>query len=186
MTSQTSSLETAVFGGGCFWCTEAVFIRLKGIESVVSGYAGGQSKNPNYFKVSEGITGHAEVIKLEFDPSIISYDQLLEVFFAVHDPTMLNQQGADRGTEYRSIILYTSEDQKQKAENHLQKMKTSGAFVNPIVTQLQPLDVFYPAEEYHQLYYDRNQSQPYCQIVISPKVDKLFAKYPELIKEKYK
>lgn len=178
----TTKTEVAVFGGGCFWCTEAVFSRLKGIQSVTSGYAGGKVANPNYYQVSEELTGHAEVVKLEFDPSVITYDQLLDIFWHVHDPTTLNQQGADIGTQYRSIILYTSAEQKQKAEASLAALKKSNEFRAPIVTELKQLDNFYTAEEYHQRYYERNTDQPYCQIVISPKVEKVLTKYKDLIK----
>ncbi len=178
----TTKTEVAVFGGGCFWCTEAVFSRLKGIQSVTSGYAGGKVANPNYYQVSEELTGHAEVVKLEFDPSVITYDQLLDIFWHVHDPTTLNQQGADVGTQYRSIILYTSAEQKQKAEASLTALKKSNEFRAPIVTELKQLDNFYTAEEYHQRYYERNTDQPYCQIVISPKVEKVLTKYKDLIK----
>ncbi|HYD35764.1 MAG TPA: peptide-methionine (S)-S-oxide reductase MsrA [Vitreimonas sp.] len=176
------NLETAVFGGGCFWCTEAVFQRLKGVERVVPGYAGGRSLNPNYFRVSEGITGHAEVIKLEFNPQIISYEQLLDVFWHVHDPTTLNKQGADVGTQYRSIILYTSDQQRITAEKALADLEKSAEFTSPIVTELQPLDTFYDAEEYHRNYFDRNQTEPYCELVISPKIEKLIKRYNDLLK----
>lgn len=177
-------LDVAVFGGGCFWCTEAVFSRLKGIETVTSGYAGGKVANPSYFQVSEELTGHAEVVKLEFDPSIITYNQLLDIFWHVHDPTTLNQQGADVGSQYRSIILFTTEEQKHLAQSALATLKTSNEFRSPIVTEIQPLDAFYTAEEYHQRYYERNEDQPYCQVVITPKVQKLLQKYGDLLKEK--
>jgi peptide-methionine (S)-S-oxide reductase len=176
--------EIAVFGGGCFWCTEAVFSRLKGVDKVTSGYAGGTSPNPTYFKVSEELTGHAEVIQIEFDPSLISYDQLLDIFWHLHDPTTLNQQGADMGTQYRSIILTTTPEQQTKALASLKSLKDSGEYTQPLVTQIQPLDTFYPAEEYHQKYYDRNQTQPYCDVVISPKIAKLLNKYGHLVKDK--
>lgn len=175
-------LEVAVFGGGCFWCTEAIFTRLKGVKSVISGYAGGKNPNPSYFKVSLGITGHAEVIKIEFDPTVISYAQLLDIFWHVHDPTTLNRQGADVGTQYRSIILYTSQEQKTQAEAQLQRLKQSGEFTQPIVTQIQALDVFYPAEEYHQRYFENNPTELYCQVVISPKIEKFLKKYQALLK----
>jgi peptide-methionine (S)-S-oxide reductase len=176
-------IEIAVFGGGCFWCTEAVFSRLKGVTKVTSGYAGGTSPNPTYFKVSEELTGHAEVVQIEFDPSIISYNQLLDIFWHVHDPTTLNQQGADVGTQYRSIILTTSPEQQAQAETSLKALKNSGEYNQPIVTQIQPLATFYTAEEYHQQYYERNQTQPYCDLVISPKIAKLLNKYGELVKD---
>lgn len=183
--TETAHVETAVFGGGCFWCTEAVFMRLRGIHSITSGYAGGTHPKPNYFLVSEELTGHAEVIKIEFDPSIISYGQLLDIFWHVHDPTTVNQQGADVGTQYRSIILYTTPEQKVLAEESKETLKKSGVFRDPIVTEIQELGEFFPAEEYHQRYYDRNTTQPYCDVVISPKVTKLLQKYHGLVDPKY-
>jgi len=178
----SKSLEVAVFGGGCFWCTEAVFLRVGGVETVTSGYAGGKMANPSYFQVSEEMTGHAEVVKLEFDPNIISYDKLLDIFWHIHDPTTLNQQGADVGTQYRSVILYTTEDQKHIAEATLAALKASNEFRAPIVTEIKPLETFYTAEEYHQHYFDRNENQPYCQVVIDPKIKKLLAKYGDVVK----
>lgn len=178
------SPDTAIFGGGCFWCTEAVFQRLKGISKVISGYAGGYTENPTYGDVSDGLTGHAEVIQIEFDPKEITYNELLDIFFHVHDPTTLNKQGADAGTQYRSIILYTSEEQKQQAEEMLKKLKESKEFDSPIVTEIKPLQKFYTAEEYHQNYYNTNQNQPYCQIVITPKVNKFLQKYADKLKDK--
>jgi peptide-methionine (S)-S-oxide reductase len=178
--------EVAVFGGGCFWCTEAIFMRLKGVGKVTSGYAGGKIKDPNYYEVSEGTTGHAEVIKIEFDPQIISYETLLEVFFATHNPTTLNRQGADAGTQYRSIILYTTEEQKKEAEKYIQKLGASGDYDNPIVTEIKELDNFYDAETYHQKYYDTNKDAPYCQLVISPKIDKLLHTFGKLVKDDMK
>lgn len=179
------SSETAVFGGGCFWCTEAVFMRLKGVTTITSGYAGGTVANPTYEQVSDETTGHAEVIKIEFDPSIISYEQLLDVFWHVHDPTTLNQQGNDVGTQYRSIILTTTSEQEKAAQESMKALQASGEYRDPMVTKIQPLDTFYTAEEYHKRYYDRNSDQPYCNIVISPKVKKLFQKYPDLIKDEF-
>lgn len=176
------TLEVAVFGGGCFWCTEAVFERVRGVETVTSGYAGGKMVNPSYFQVSEEMTGHAEVIRLEFDPTVITYEQLLDIFWHVHDPTTLNQQGADVGTQYRSVILYTTEEQKRKAETALAALKESNEFRAPIVTEIKALDSFYTAEEYHQRYFDRNENQPYCQVVIDPKIKTLLAKYGDLVK----
>ncbi|HYE22407.1 MAG TPA: peptide-methionine (S)-S-oxide reductase MsrA [Verrucomicrobiae bacterium] len=177
-----NKLETAVFGGGCFWCTEAVFQRLKGVESVVSGYAGGDMKNPTYEQVSNGNTGHAEVIKVEFDPQVIAYSDLLNVFFAMHDPTTLNQQGNDIGEQYRSVIFYSSEGQKKRAEEFIQELENDNVFSEPIVTSLEPLSQFYPAENYHQNYYDNNRNKPYCQAVINPKVAKLRQKFAMLLK----
>ncbi len=156
--------ETAVFGGGCFWCTEAIFQRLKGVVKVTSGYAGGTMPDPGYAEVSTGTTSHAEVIKIEFDPSLISYSRLLDIFFAAHDPATLNRQGPDIGTQYRSVIFYTSPDQKTAAER---KMKPG------FTTQILPLEKFYPAEEYHQNYFNSNPDQPYCRLVIAPKLKKL-------------
>ena len=181
-TKNTQHLETAVFGGGCFWCIEAVFLRLQGVESVTSGYAGGTHSNPNYFLVSEELTGHAEVVKLEYDPSIIRYNELLDVFWNVHDPTTLNQQGADVGTQYRSIILYTSEEQQRLAEAMKAELKSSDTFHHPIVTEIKKLDQFFTAEEYHQKYYDRNTTQPYCDLIISPKITTLLQKYKHLLR----
>lgn len=178
----SNNLEVAVFGGGCFWCTEAVFSRIRGIEKVTSGYAGGKVANPTYFQVSEELTGHAEVVKLEFDPTVITYPQLLDIFWHVHDPTTLNQQGADVGTQYRSIILYTSEQQRTDAEASLAELKRTNEFRAPIVTEIKELDTFYTAEEYHKNYYDRNADQPYCQVVINPKIEKLVSKYNDLLK----
>jgi peptide-methionine (S)-S-oxide reductase len=176
-------LETAVFGGGCFWCTEAIFNRLKGVATVTSGYAGGKSQNPSYFKVSLGFTGHAEVIQIEFDPKVIPYTQLLDIFWHTHNPTTLNRQGADVGSQYRSIILYTTDSQRQQAETMLQTFKDSNEFGAAIVTEIQPLDTFYTAEEYHQKYYENNPTEMYCEVVISPKIEKLLKKYQAWLKE---
>jgi peptide-methionine (S)-S-oxide reductase len=175
--------EIAVFGGGCFWCTEAIFNRLKGVTSVISGYAGGEMENPGYYDVSEGTTGHAEVIKIEFDPSIISYRTLLEVFFATHNPTTLNQQGADVGTQYRSLILYTAEEQKKEADEYIEILNKSGKYEQPVVTEVQKLSQFYDAESYHQKYFEKNTDAPYCQVVIAPKIQKLLNKYGNLVKK---
>lgn len=165
--------EIAYFGGGCFWCTEAIFSRLKGVSLVTSGYAGGKMENPNYDAVSSGTTGHAEVVRVEFDPDIISYDTLLDVFWETHDPTSLNQQGADIGTQYRSIILTTNNKQLETARKKMPKKA---------VTEIKKLDKFYDAESYHKNYYEHNHDQPYCQLVISPKIKKLFQAFPKLIK----
>jgi peptide-methionine (S)-S-oxide reductase len=174
--------EVAIFGGGCFWCTEAIFLKLKGVESVVPGYAGGKGENPTYGKVSMGFSGHAEVIKVEFDPTVISYEELLDIFWHVHDPTTMNQQGADVGTQYRSIILYTSETQKSTAEKMLAEFQKSNEFGSPIVTEIKALDTFYDAEEYHRNYFEQNKSEPYCQLVIEPKVEKFLRKYADKVK----
>ncbi len=171
-----SKKEVAVFGGGCFWCTEAVFEQVKGVISVKSGFAGGTVPNPTYPQVCTGRTGHAEVARIEFDPTQISYRDLLEVFFATHDPTTLNRQGHDVGTEYRSIILYASDEQKRSAEGCIAELTEAHAFDDPIVTEVKPLTAFYPAEEYHDQYYRNNTFAPYCQFVITPKLAK-FRKY---------
>jgi peptide-methionine (S)-S-oxide reductase len=174
--------EVAVFGGGCFWCTEAVFELMRGVASVAPGFAGGNVPNPTYPQVCTGRTGHAEVARIEFDPAQISYRDLLEVFFATHDPTTLNRQGADVGTEYRSIIFYTSEEQKRVAERCIAELTEAHAFSNPIVTEVEPLTAFYPAEDYHREYYRNNTYAPYCQFVITPKLAKFRKNYGELLK----
>lgn len=180
--SSMKSSETAIFGNGCFWCTEAIFSRLQGVESVMSGYTGGKTKNPSYYDVSDGETGHAEVLKIEFDPQEISYEQLLDVFYHTHDPTSLNKQGADVGTQYRSIIFYNSDEQKSIAKKFTKEVQKD--FEKPIVTEIVPLDTFYDAESYHQHYYEKNSFQPYCQLVITPKVDKFQNRYKALLKSK--
>lgn len=179
-------MEIAVFGGGCFWCTEAVFQRLNGVESVVSGYAGGNKENPSYQEVSYEETGHAEVVKVEFDPTKISYKQLLEVFWYVHDPTTLNQQGNDVGTQYRSIILYTSDEQKREAEQSIKEMQekyNNQPIAKRVVTEIKPLVKFYTAEEYHQQYFEKNPSQPYCQLIIGPKLEHFEMMFSNLLKK---
>lgn len=178
----TNDNPFAVFGGGCFWCTEAVFERLKGVVSVRPGYAGGQLEHPTYEQICSGRTGHAEVVRIEYDPKLVSFEDLLTVFFATHDPTTLNRQGHDSGTQYRSVILYADDAQKQGAETFIKELTKSGQFSQPIVTEVTPLDTFYEAEAYHREYYRRNESQPYCQFVISPKVGKLQQKFRELLK----
>jgi peptide-methionine (S)-S-oxide reductase len=172
----------AVFGGGCFWCTEAVFDELRGVKSVVSGYAGGSTKNPTYEEVCGGRTGHAEVIKIEFDPGEIAFKDLLTVFFATHDPTTLNRQGNDVGTQYRSAIFYANEEQKRDAEAFIKELNDSKATGKPVVTTLEPLDEFYEAEDYHQKYYANNPYQPYCQYTIPPKLNKLHKQFSDLLK----
>ncbi|GEM_PF-37154 len=164
--------EKATFGAGCFWCVEAVFQRLKGVQSVVSGYSGGAIDNPTYKQVCGGTTGHAEVCQISYDSSIISFKELLEVFWQVHDPTTLNRQGNDEGTQYRSVVFYHSDEQKQLAEYYKTELDSSGAFHDPIVTEISPFTVFYPAENYHQDYYNENGYAPYCMFVIKPKVQK--------------
>ncbi len=175
--------QIAVFGGGCFWCTEAVFEELKGVISVMSGYASGTSKDPTYEEVTSGKTGHAEVIQIEFNPALISYEDLLTVFFATHDPTTLNRQGLDVGTQYRSIILYITEQQKITAQEFIDNLNKSETARGNIVTQLKPLEKFYKAEEYHRQYYLNNPNQPYCQLVINPKLEKLKERFYQLLKK---
>jgi peptide-methionine (S)-S-oxide reductase len=164
-------LEKATFGAGCFWCIEAVFQRIKGVKSVISGYSGGKVENPTYEEVCSGRTGHAEVVQITFDPKVISYEEILDVFWKVHDPTSLNRQGPDEGTQYRSIILYHDEEQKRIAEKS--RAEVSKSFDKPIVTEIRPLTKFYKAEDYHQDYYNRNRNAPYCRLVIHPKLEKL-------------
>lgn len=175
-------MEKATFGGGCFWCVEAVFQRLKGVEKVASGYAGGTVKNPSYQQVTSGNTGHAEVIQISFLPEVIKFDELLEVFWKTHDPTTLNRQGADVGTQYRSVIFYHNEEQKAIAEQYKQALEDSGAWDASIVTQIEPLEEFYPAEDYHQNYYNQHQHVPYCSYVIQPKVKKLRQVFADKLK----
>ena len=177
--TKSNKNEIAVFGGGCFWCTEAMFEELKGVISVIPGYTGGTMKNPTYEDVSTGKSGHAEVIKIEYDAKKISYNDLLTVFFATHDPTTLNRQGSDAGTQYRSVIFYKTADHKKEAEAFIKKLNESGP---KAVTEIKPLDAFYEAEEYHQKYYLKNSSAPYCQVVINPKMEKLKKWFHELLK----
>ncbi len=174
--------EIAVFGGGCFWCTEAVFSQLKGVLSVISGYAGGTMRNPTASDVYTGTTGHAEVARIEFDPGVISYDTLLTVFWIVHDPTSVNKQGNDIGTEYRSIIFYTTGEQKKAVEESIKNLKIGKVFDRPIVTEVKPLVKFYEAEDYNQDYYTKNYGNPYCEYVISPKISHLREKFSSLLK----
>lgn len=170
-----SNPETATFAGGCFWCFEAVFKRLKGVEEAVSGYAGGSIENPSYEKVSQGDTGHAEAVQIIFDPKIISYEKLVEIFFSLHDPTTLNQQGPDTGEQYRSIIFYHSEIQREVAKKELEKFESEKIYSDPIVTEIIPFTKFYKAEDYHQNYYETNRnSNQYCRLVIDPKIQKLY------------
>jgi len=175
--------EVATLGGGCFWCLDGIFRDLKGVERVESGYAGGYTKNPSYREVCSGTTGHAEVVQVTFDPSIISYRDLLGVFFTIHDPTTLNRQGADVGTQYRSLILYHSEAQHRTADEVIADLSERGVWDNPIVTRIEPFTAFYPAEEYHQDYFAQNPDQPYCQIVIAPKVSKFRKTYLDRLKK---
>jgi peptide-methionine (S)-S-oxide reductase len=186
MSDPTPTHELATLGGGCFWCLEAVFERLQGIERVVSGYAGGTVANPSYELVCSGTTGHAEVAQVTFDPSVIPYRDVLETFFAFHDPTQLNRQGADVGTQYRSVIFYHSDAQRATAEELMARLMRDDVYGRPIVTQLEPLETFYPAERYHQEYFRRNEGQPYCQAVIAPKVAKLRHAYRDRLKPEYR
>ncbi len=174
--------ETATLAGGCFWCLEAAFQQLKGVSNVTSGYAGGTVANPSYEAVCTGTTGHAEVTQVEFDPAVISYQDLLDVFFTIHDPTTLNQQGGDVGTQYRSAIFYQSPEQERVAREVIARLEATHVWDDPIVTAVAPLDVFYPAEQYHRDYYNRNQNQPYCRAVIAPKVAKMRKVYLEKLK----
>ena len=174
--------EIAVFGGGCFWCTEAIFTELRGIISVAPGYAGGTVVNPTYETVCGGKTGHAEVIKITFDPGQISFNDLLTVFFATHDPTTINRQGADVGTQYRSIVFYVDDDQKRVAEQFIKKLVESDLQGKPVVTEVRPLAQFYEAEDYHHNYFKNNSTQPYCQVIIEPKVQKLEKEFAALLK----
>lgn len=167
------SLETATLGGGCFWCLDAAFAQVKGVQSVVSGYAGGITDNPTYRDVSSGQTGHAEVVQIVFDGDLIDYPSILRIFFTIHDPTTLNRQGADVGTQYRSVIYYHSPEQEQVARSLMRELTAAGIYADPIVTQVEPVPTFYAAEDYHQDYYNKNPGQGYCQAVISPKLDKL-------------
>ena len=165
--------ETATFAGGCFWCTEAVFLELKGVEKVVSGYIGGKTTNPTYKEICEGDTGHAEAIEITYDPEVISFGELLELFFATHDPTTLNRQGNDVGTQYRSEVFYHNEEQREMTADFIAFLNEENVFDKPIVTKLSPVSTFFEAEEYHQNYYNQNQTQGYCSFVITPKINKV-------------
>ncbi len=175
-------MQTAIFGGGCFWCLEAVFDRLQGVKSVESGYMGGHVDNPTYRQVCGGDTGHAEVVKITFDPQEITYRDLLDVLFTVHDPTTLNRQGNDSGTQYRSAIFYNSEEQRQEAQQAIAALNAARAWPNPVVTAVDPATKFFVAEDYHQEYYANNSSQPYCQFTIPPKLKKLQQKFAQKMK----
>lgn len=177
-----SQLEKATLAGGCFWCLEAVFKRLRGVEEVISGYMGGHVENPTYYQVCDGDTGHAEAIQIIFDPAVISYKELLDVFWQIHDPTTLDRQGNDIGNEYRSVIFHHSEEQKRTAEQSMEELAEKGTYEDPIVTQLEPVSTFYKADEEHQSYYDRNRNNGYCRIIIDPKVRKLFEKFEDKVK----
>ncbi len=182
MNEQNLNLETATFGSGCFWCTEAIFERVKGVSSVVSGYSGGSVANPTYNEVCNGTTGHAECTQITFDPAVITYDELLEIFWKTHDPTTLNRQGNDVGTQYRSVIFYHNDEQKQKAEYYKNKLNDEKIWDNNIVTEISKFEKFYPAEDYHQEYYENNPNQGYCAYVITPKVEK----FEKIFKDKLK
>jgi peptide-methionine (S)-S-oxide reductase len=178
-----SNLQTATLAGGCFWCLEAVYDEIKGVHSVESGYAGGHMDNPTYRAVCNGDTGHAEVVQVQFDPNVVSYRDLLNVFFAIHDPTTLNRQGADVGTQYRSAIFYHDDEQKKIAEDLIKELNGQDIWGRPIVTQVEKLDKFYMAEDYHQEYFARNPYQPYCMAVVAPKVSKFRKHFLELLKK---
>ncbi len=182
--SNSNSFKTATFGTGCFWCTEAIFQQLNGVIKVTSGYSGGQVENPTYKQVCGGTTGHAECLNITYDPSIISFDELLEVFWKTHDPTTLNRQGNDVGTQYRSVIFYHNEEQKAKAEKYKAELNTSGAYTAPVVTTLEPFVKFYPAEDYHQNYFNDNGEASYCQYVVKPKVEKFEKVFKSKLKAK--
>ncbi|HEY0678358.1 MAG TPA: peptide-methionine (S)-S-oxide reductase MsrA [Chitinophagaceae bacterium] len=179
----SENLDTATFGTGCFWCTEAIFQQLKGVKKVSSGYSGGHVENPSYEEVCKGTTGHAECIEVVYNPQEITFDELLEVFWQTHDPTTLNRQGNDVGTQYRSVIFYHSQEQKQKAEKYKSELNKAGAFADPIVTEISPAATFYVAENYHQNYYNNNGSAPYCYFVIRPKLEKFTKVFKEKLKK---
>ena len=177
------NLQTATLAGGCFWCLEAVYDEIKGVESVESGYSGGKAMNPSYQDVCSGMTGHAEVVQVKFDPDVVSYRDLLNVFFGIHDPTTLNRQGADVGTQYRSAIFYHNDEQKAVAEQAIQDLNAQHIWDRPIVTEVAPFDKFYKAEDYHQEYFANNPFQPYCMAVVAPKVHKFRKHYMEMLKK---
>lgn len=179
----SNTVETATFGTGCFWCTEAIFQDLKGVQQVISGYSGGSVENPSYQQVCTGTTGHAEAVQITFDPEVISFEDLLYVFWRTHDPTTLNRQGADIGPQYRSVIFYHNDEQKKLAEKSLKETDASGLWSNPIVTEISPYETFYQAEDYHQNYYKINPNQPYCRAVIDPKVRKFRKEFQEQLKD---
>jgi peptide-methionine (S)-S-oxide reductase len=181
--SQNSNLEVATLAGGCFWCLEAVYDQLKGVVSVESGYSGGKTTNPTYREVCSGNTGHAEVVQITFDPAVISFAEILEVFFTIHDPTTLNRQGNDIGSQYRSAIFYHSPEQKEVAERVITEITAAKIWDNPIVTELVPFQKFYLAEDYHQEYFQNNPGQPYCQVVVAPKVAKFRQKFVQRLKK---
>ena len=179
----TANHETATLGGGCFWCLEAVYEELEGVSSIESGYSGGARPNPSYEQVCSGATGHAEVVQVRFDPAVTTYREILQIFFSIHDPTTLNRQGNDVGSQYRSVIFHHSDEQKETARNVIQEIEQAEVFPSPVVTEVVPLDHFYPAEQHHQDYYRRNQNQPYCQYVIDPKVAKFRKQHFDKLKK---
>lgn len=183
MNKNNEIYEMATLGGGCFWCIEAIYLEMKGVISVSSGYSGGKIKNPTYREVTSGMTGHAEVVQITFDPEVISYRDILTIFFHVHDPTTLNRQGADVGTQYRSVIFYHDENQKAIAEEVMQEIQNSKVWKDPLVTELTPLTAFYVAEDYHQEYFSNNPNAPYCTFVVSPKVEKFRKNFQEYLKD---
>jgi len=180
------ALKKAILAGGCFWCTEAIYKRLGGVATVVPGYTGGTMADPTYESVSSGATGHAEAIEIEYDDSAIPYEKLLTIFFHTHNPTTLNQQGADVGTQYRSAIFYSDDAEKQMADNIIKELESEKTYPDPIVTEVVPFTTFYPAENYHHDYYDRNQNQGYCSVIISPKIMKLMKEYSNEVKDEFK
>ena len=180
--NMSNKTEKVVFGGGCFWCVEAVFQQVDGVEAAINGYAGGRKEDPTYDEVCSGTTGHAEVVQVSYDPEKVSFEELLEIFFKTHDPTTLNRQGADVGTQYRSVIFYNDEKQQAKAEKWIDIINESDIYNNEVVTEVSPLSKFYPADDYHQNYYQNNPNQPYCSVVIGPKINKL----EKLFKDKLK
>lgn len=179
---KSDNMKEAIFGGGCFWCTEAIFQRTKGVDEVLPGYAGGERKNPTYEQVASGATGHAEVVKVVYNPEKVSYNDLLLIFFKTHDPTTLNRQGADVGTQYRSVVFYTNDEQKEMAKEMITQLEQENVWKNPIVTEVSPVKNFTVAEDYHHNYYKNNKSNPYCQMVINPKLNKFKAKFQEFYK----
>jgi peptide-methionine (S)-S-oxide reductase len=183
MENNSNNLETATLAAGCFWCVEAVFDDLKGVEDVVSGYSGGHKENPTYREVCSETTGHAEVVQIKFDPNVISFKEILQVFFSVHDPTTLNRQGNDIGTSYRSAVFYHDENQKRIAEEVIREVTEEGVYDDPIVTEVTAFDKFYPAEDYHQEYFANNPNQPYCAAVVAPKVAKFRKKFVDRLKK---
>jgi peptide-methionine (S)-S-oxide reductase len=185
MSENRTDYETATLANGCFWCSEAVFKRLKGIKSVLPGYSGGQVKNPSYEQVCSGRTGHAESIQIKFDPKVIGFEKVLDIFWRTHDPTTLNRQGNDVGTQYRSAIFYHDQKQKEVAEKSKSALENEGTYKAPIVTEITPYNDFYVAEDYHKNYYENNQNAPYCNFIINPKVNKLLLKYGSDIKQEY-